>query len=551
MTKFASNQIEPLHSLIAQASALVRSLTKARGDSSELKEQARHLMWALDAAYPDQAAVQQTFALVRQLADGGDFEAVRRQAQILVKDRPESANPRRRKVPASSRDVDAWILDMFRATESAIPRETLVDDFIQRYRRERRIVDQATHNGPWLFVFEAERGQGEMVAIRPLFGAGVHPDAFAGHCREMLPHWRNDPFLSYVFAEQRDIDLWYAHPFQGSPLFDGLLDVRRRFGGEADYWLNAAVLPGDERHETRAVFILYRNSGDPLFPEPPPGTRQDQRLLTVLALAWRQLEHQVRGLARISEADRRDLINLIAPGLLHHEIGFNMRTAYGQAYEQFQLLKRIAEETGREDVAMAVRYAHGVAGLVLKLYRITDVFNNLDKRGQVEDSTLDKLFSDIKILLHHRLGHAHTELYWDQAEFAEQTLHTDVVLLTQALVNILNNALNALTEADTPPPRRIQVILDAAGDGKLSLCLFNNGPSIAPQQARDIFRRGYTTRRQGHGQGLYLSRLVAHYLGGELNLIETPALPVDFHTGFRLTLKRHLPAEQGVARVAD
>jgi signal transduction histidine kinase len=245
------------------------------------------------------------------------------------------------------------------------------------------------------------------------------------------------------------------------------------------------------------------------------------------------------------------MINLIAPGLLHHEIGFNMRTAYGQAYEQFHLLKRIAQETGREDVELAARYAHGIAGLVLTLYSITDAFNNLDKRGQVEDSDLNRVFTDIKLLLHHRLGHAHTEFTWDEAGFKAQNLRTDVVLLSQAIINLINNALNALREADTPPPRGIQVILEQADPHRVRLSLANNGPPILAHEARDIFRRGYTTRTQGHGQGLYLARLVAHYLGGDLTLMEKSALPSGFQAGFRLSFNRNLPAEHGVARAAD
>jgi DNA-binding transcriptional regulator/RsmH inhibitor MraZ len=39
--------------------------------------------------------------------------------------------------------------------------------------------------------------------------------------------------------------------------------------------------------------------------------RQDQRLLIVLALAWRQLEHQIKSLAALTEADRREFIRLL------------------------------------------------------------------------------------------------------------------------------------------------------------------------------------------------------------------------------------------------
>jgi signal transduction histidine kinase len=379
----------------------------------------------------------------------------------------------------------------------------------------------------------------------------LYPQAFTARCAEHLPQWKSDVFLDHVITNAQDIDGWYALSFCGSELFDALLAIRQRMDGESDYWINAVALPGDAYHETRAVFILYHNQGDIITPEPPPSLRQDMRLLTVLALAWRQLEHQVRALVRLSEADRRDMINLIAPGLMHHEIGFNMRTAYGQAYEQFHLLKRISEETGREEIQLATRYAYGIAELVLKLYRITDAFNNLDKRGQVETSNLDEIFCNIKLLLQHRLGSNYTDLSWDSELFKAQTLETDVVLFTQTLINIINNAINALTDANTPQPRHIQVPLESARGNKISLRISNNGPAIPAHLASDIFKWGFTSRKQGHGQGLYLARLVSHYLGGDVTLLETATLDTGFNIGFRFSLNRHLPTTHGVAHATD
>lgn len=551
----ADDERVELHTLISRATQLVRQFPHAeRGSHKHLRSQAQTLVQALDHYHPTPSTIQRIFGLLRQIADddGANTRIVARAADALLPHLDSTRGvPRQRHASSSIRDTDAWALDMFRATESAIPRETLVADFVTRYRHARGVLDNEQHGGPWLFVFETETEQGQSTKLRAIDSAGVHPSAFAERCREHLDSWTLDPFLSATLLKHLEIDAWYAPAFGGSPLFDALLNVPRRFADQAGYWVSGVTLPGDGNHESRAVMILYANVGDALSPEPPPGIRQDMRLLTVLTLAWRQLEHQVRALARISEADRRDLINLIAPGLLHHEIGFNMRTAYGQLFEQHSLLERIAAETGRDDVKLALAYSHGAASLVLRLYRITDAFNNLDKRGQLEGSQLQKVLGEIKLLLHHRLGSSFTDLTWDEGICAAQALHTDVVLLSQALLNILNNALNALTEHDTPPPRRIRVIVEDAPEDMLALSIVNNGPEVPTALARDIFRRGYTTRAQGHGQGLYLARLVTHYLGGELSLLDKASLPPEFNVGFRFTIQRQLVARQGVSHVTN
>lgn len=545
------DQRTPIHSLLAQASALAQELTKVRASElGRLRDQAQDLVHNLDTQHPALSAMEQALGLVRKVANSSsqDISSLREEAQRLPMPAHSGSRGRRRAVPASSRDADAWVLEMFRATESAIPREALVEEFIARYRRERRVEDTERHRGPWLVMLEAETVRGEVVAVRPLVGAGLHPAAFAQRCMEHLPNWRDDPFIAPVVEAQADIDGWYALTFGGSAFFDAVLDVRRHMAGESDYWINAVALPSDGRYYGRAVFTLYRNLGDSLYPEPPSIMRQDMRLLTVLALAWRQLEHQVLALARFSEADRRDMINLIAPGLLHHEIGYNMRTAYGQAREEFYLLRQIAEETNNPKIDLAALYAHGVAELALHLYAITDAFNNLDKRAQVEESNLNQVFAQLKLLLNNRLGHAKTELVWNAEQFAAQRIQSDVVLLSQALMNILTNALNALVEGNIPAPRRIQVLIEREDSTQLTLNLINNGPVIPPREAKEIFRRGYTTRRQGHGQGLYLARLIAHYLGGELTLMEPTTLPAGFFTGFQFSLDRRPQAVEEIAR---
>lgn len=552
----------PIHMLIAQSFDLLREVQKSKGskeDFNSLRDKAKTLINHLDSDHLTSSLVQQALELTRSIAKGNVFQdELRKRADDIVsrqRDTSQLSTRRDSTLTTSSRPVDSWILDMFRSTESAIPRETLVEKFVERYRKERQINDNERYGGPWLFVFEAETEHGRQTGVRPIVGLGLHPQAFQDRCRQHLPKWAEDPFLKYVLKDGYDIDGWYALSFGGSPLFNALIDINRRLHNEPDYWLNAVYLPGDKRNSSRAVYILYRNAGGAYSPEPPPGQRQDMRLLTVLGLAWRQLEHQVKALARISESDRRDLINLIAPGLLHHEIGFTMRSAYAQAYEQFHLLKRIAVETGLEDVDLAARYAHGIAGLVHRLYRITDAFNNLDKRGKIEDSSLQQVFEELKILLHHRLGATHTDFSWDADIFRAQLLHTDIVLLAQSLINLLNNAINAFEDANTPPPRHIRAYVEIDEGTRLTLALVNNGPPILPDKMNEIFKRGYTTREQGHGQGLYLARLVAHYLGGDLQLMEAKSLPQDtndqFTVGFRLTLRRHLSTEEGVARETD
>ena len=499
-------------------------------------------------------AVQDGMALLRALAVApqGDLIPLKQKAKVWVDrfdEAQESVRQLQRHRMAPDRAVDGWVLDMFGATESAISREQLVDEFVARYRKERRLVDNDRHAGPWLFEFELQRGDGNLPELVALTGAGVHPDAFARHCQDWLPQWRHDPYLAAVFDERRDVDAWHPIWFGSSALFDRLLDVASRFRGESDYWVNAVALPGDGQQAMRGLFILHANAGMLDDPKPPPGMRQDQRLMVVLALAWRQLEHQIKSLARLSEADRRDMIQLLAPGLLHHEIGSLMNSFVSQAITLRTQLDELAQANPEHpQLQQHGLLAADIAIHAQRLFAVTDAFNNLDKRAAVEDTDLDKVCTGVRLLLRHRLGQCGVDLSWDAPAFVSIQLHTDVVLLSQALLNLINNALNAFSEAQSRPPRLIRIEAQWAVSGRLMIAVLNNGPAIAADSQRYLFQRGYTTRAQGHGQGLYLSRLIARYLGGELTTMEPAALPVNFQVGFRFNFLRNLPAHQGVAR---
>ena len=492
--------------------------------------------------------------LVRDLANApkGELERLKNRAAKFVVDFDEhqSSLARVRHLrPAPERAADAWILDMFQATESAISRERLLQDFLQRYAKERGLRDNEHHAGPWLLVFEREAATQGTHGITGQCCAGLHRDAFNAQCAAWLPQADTDPFLDMVFKSGGDIDGWHGPWFNGSRLFDALLDVGKRWRGEPDYWVSAVCLPGFGNESTHGVFLLHPNAGTLLDPVPSATMRQDIRLLLVLALAWRQLEHQIKGLARLTEEDRRLLLRLLAPGIMHHEIGAAMDGLRSQSADLLNLLKPLAL-ANREVPALdaATRLTYAMALQTQRLFDVTDAFNGLDRRAAVEPTDLDACCRQVRLLLNHRLGHLGVGLAWDEAAFGDLALRTDIVLLVQTLVNVCSNALNAFAEGQTRPPRRIAIERASISHDKLELLLLNNGPAIKDADAKRLFQRGYTTRREGHGQGLYLSRLIARYLGGNLELISAMPLAGDWSVCFRLTLSRDLQAAQGVAQ---
>jgi two-component system sensor histidine kinase DctS len=114
-------------------------------------------------------------------------------------------------------------------------------------------------------------------------------------------------------------------------------------------------------------------------------------------------------------------------------------------------------------------------------------------------------------------------------------------MLCDVLVNLLNNAISVM-EKTSVLNRRISVshyIDDDSGQVQLHVC--DRGPGV-PSALRDtVFTHGYSTRKGGHGWGLYASRLWATDVGGSLTVQDHLPRGADFV--LTLPLNPVVPAE--------
>ncbi|WP_224240902.1 ATP-binding protein [Hyalangium gracile] len=93
---------------------------------------------------------------------------------------------------------------------------------------------------------------------------------------------------------------------------------------------------------------------------------------------------------------------------------------------------------------------------------------------------------------------------------------TDRHRLLQILLNLLNNARQALAGSEPKDKRlRLRVGLAEAG-GQLFIEVSDNGQGIAPEHLPRLFTQGFTTKKEGHGFGLHVSALSAAEMNGRL-----------------------------------
>lgn len=88
------------------------------------------------------------------------------------------------------------------------------------------------------------------------------------------------------------------------------------------------------------------------------------------------------------------------------------------------------------------------------------------------------------------------------------TIDGDEVLLKQAVVNLVRNAIEACAEAGTAPRVSIEGRVDVP-NGVLRLKVSDNGPGIPAGDQERVFHPFFTTKRQGTGLGLALVQKIA------------------------------------------
>ena len=93
-------------------------------------------------------------------------------------------------------------------------------------------------------------------------------------------------------------------------------------------------------------------------------------------------------------------------------------------------------------------------------------------------------------------------------------IHADPVQIEQAMINILKNALDALESIDEP---RLQIAIRKQADAKTSIEFSDNGPGISPEVQEQIFVPFFTTKENGSGIGLSLTRQIIHMHRGKIS----------------------------------
>ena len=103
-------------------------------------------------------------------------------------------------------------------------------------------------------------------------------------------------------------------------------------------------------------------------------------------------------------------------------------------------------------------------------------------------------------------------------EPSELMLYADPNLIRQVLLNLIKNAVQAID----PEKGRIHLrAYSSTADEHVFIYVSNNGPAIPEDEAEEIFVPFFTTKKEGSGIGLSLSRQIMKLSGGTITLLKS------------------------------
>jgi PAS domain S-box-containing protein len=164
-------------------------------------------------------------------------------------------------------------------------------------------------------------------------------------------------------------------------------------------------------------------------------------------------------------------------------------------------------EEAREAASRVVKDATRAAEIITRV-------RHLFKKGTPEQALIDmnEIIREMIVLLGSDATRYDVSIQTELATDLPKVMG-DRVQLQQVLMNLMTNSIDAMKDLDGA---RELIIFSQAENGHLMISVSDTGVGLPPKQADQIFDAFFTTKPQGTGMGLRISRSIVESHGGRL-----------------------------------
>jgi two-component system sensor kinase FixL len=231
----------------------------------------------------------------------------------------------------------------------------------------------------------------------------------------------------------------------------------------------------------------------------------------------RAAEQRVRGLeTRLSQVGRFNLMGEMAAGIAH-EINQPLSAIANYAQAAKRLLER--EQPGMQQLSDVCRKIEEQA---LRAGRVLENLRKFIRKQEIRAEPIDvnRVVADVLSLIE---ADAHAEGMRVSTRYAERlpAVRANAVQLQQVVLNLTRNAVDAMRDA-TARDHGIAIATERSERGGVKISVADHGPGVARQLGENIFHPFVTTKREGLGVGLAISRTIVQSYGGSLSYRDNP-----------------------------
>jgi two-component system NtrC family sensor kinase len=192
-----------------------------------------------------------------------------------------------------------------------------------------------------------------------------------------------------------------------------------------------------------------------------------------------------------------------------HEINNPLQIIKSEQMLIETLMEEMKEEETLKESENLADVEDSLAQIRLQIDRCAKITHAILKFGRqgessVKDLRLEEFIPEITAMVSKKASVNGIALEENVAE-GTPIIHIDPAQLQQVLLNLFNNAMDAIGERHGSSGGALRVETGAGENGQAVIRVQDNGAGISPENLQKVFRPFFTTKPVGQGTGLGLS----------------------------------------------
>ena len=243
-----------------------------------------------------------------------------------------------------------------------------------------------------------------------------------------------------------------------------------------------------------------------------------------VSLRKRQEQQDKEHLNQLAHVTRLGLMGEMASGIAHE---VNQPLTAVTTYTQVSLNLIKAEKLDLEKLSEIL---HKTQQQALRAGRIIHRM-----REFVKSHTTQHSITDINTLINNAAGLCVDELKENNITLAFEleehlpSVNVDQVQIEQVIINLIRNSIDALQNSPSNQERRLSIQTELTSNNSIQVRIKDNGSGIDEEQQEKILMPFFTTKSEGMGMGLSISRSLIEAHEGYLHFNSRPGKGTTFY----------------------